>query len=809
MAGKPVDRIPSKEMPREHLRGPSPLSNLNNLGPTLVLLAVLLLGFGLRLYRLGEQNIWWDEGHAVWTARQSLAQTTDITAHDVHPPLYLWLLHAWLRLTGESELAVRYLSVIGGLLTVALTYVVARRLVGRRAALLATLLIATARFHIWWSQEARMYVWATFFALLSIHAFIHLRHGRNLTWWSYVLASVAAMYTLYLAALVLLLENVFVAITVWRQPRRKRFLFTWALSQSSILVLYTPWLYTAMAHSRTDIAKIPFPFSLVWKLYGTVLATGISTDLDRYTWLLVVFALLSITGIALLFLDRRQPQRYGFAGWEVGLLLLLPLVLPPMVVYGLSVPRGIYYSPKPEARYLLLFAPLFHTLLAGTMTSFWQRGPWGRSLTIAVTLLVLGTFVSVLPAHYAGRYLRDDYQTAMQTLEAYAQPGDAILLVSGDRYPVFLYHYHRRFPDGNGPRVYLMPQQSTQFTSENIETELAPLAERHPRLWLGSFERTLQDPQDLAAWWLDEQLRSMLHVPLGHNYLRLYAGRDLSQTLALAKAHPQVALEEPCPLGDGVSVGGYDLATDEFRPGDTLRLALYLDLDPGHSRDTRDTVVDLISPGGQVIDSRLISVPAGSDDAPKVRVIVPFAVYRYTPPGRYAIEVSVSGNDGQRCQLPAGRVTHSRRLPAPRIADRQTAQLEGGLVLFEGYTMRPPAQVRAGKALIVDLYWQATRRLEKDYTVFVHMLGPYNSTTGGPLWAQDDSYPMGGQHPTTRWLPTQTARDRHLLLIPESTPPGTYQIEVGLYDSSTGERLQVDGSVENRILLNDIQITER
>jgi hypothetical protein len=68
---------------------------------------------------------------------------------------------------------------------------------------------------------------------------------------------------------------------------------------------------------------------------------------------------------------------------------------------------------------------------------------------------------------------------------------------------------------------------------------------------------------------------------------------------------------------------------------------------------------------------------------------------------------------------------------------------------------------------------------------------------------------MGGQHPTTRWLPTQTARDRHLLLIPESTPPGTYQIEVGLYDSSTGERLQVDGSVENRILLNDIQITER
>jgi mannosyltransferase len=155
------------------------------LNPTLTLLLILLLGMGLRLYRLGDQSVWWDEGHAIWTARQSLVETTSITAHDVHPPLYLWLLHFWLRLTGESEFAVRYLSLIGGVLTVALTYVVARRLIGRRSALLATLLIATARFHIWWSQEARMYVWAAFYALLSIYLFARLRHGGTRVWWSF------------------------------------------------------------------------------------------------------------------------------------------------------------------------------------------------------------------------------------------------------------------------------------------------------------------------------------------------------------------------------------------------------------------------------------------------------------------------------------------------------------------------------------------------------------------------------------------------------------------------------------------------
>jgi len=154
----PAPTEPMTVNPRPRL----PKPNLNKFGPTVVLLAILLLGYGLRLYRLGDQNIWWDEGHAIWAARQSLRQATDITARDVHPPLYLWMLHGWLRLTGESEFTVRYLSLLGGTLTVALTYVVARRLIGRRPAMLAMLLIAVARFHIWWSQEARMYVWATF-----------------------------------------------------------------------------------------------------------------------------------------------------------------------------------------------------------------------------------------------------------------------------------------------------------------------------------------------------------------------------------------------------------------------------------------------------------------------------------------------------------------------------------------------------------------------------------------------------------------------------------------------------------------------
>lgn len=784
-------------------------ANLDRLVPSLVLLVLLLLGFGLRLHRLGNQNIWWDEGHAVLTARQSLVQVTNITAHDVHPPLYLWMLHGWLRLTGETEFAVRYLSLIGGMLTISLTYVIARRTIGRRAALLATLLITAARFHVWWSQEARMYVWAAFWASLSIYFFLRLRQAQSSAWWSYVLSSLAALYTLYLSALVLVVQNLFVLCTVWRQPQRRRFLLNWALGQLAILALYTPWLYLALSYSRTDVAKSPFPLYAVWQLYGTVLATGISTELAQYTWLIVAFGLLALSGVALLLFDRRQPQRYGFAGWEVGLLLFLPLVTPPLVVYGLSIPRGVFYSPKPEARYLLIFAPLVYVLLAGTLTHFWQKGWAGRLVTGIGTLLVVGTFVSVLPAHYAGRYLRDEYQSSMATLGAYEMPGDAALLVSGDRYPVFLYHYNRRFPRGDGPPVYLMPRHSDLFTADSVQLELGPLADLYDRLWLASFERSLQDPGNHVEAWLDGERTVALHVSQDHNYLRLYQQGD-GQPVTNGRARVQHMLEPARRLGNSVEVQGYDLPTSEFRPGDVVRPGVYAATrtgsgDSAQPREPSQLIFEWVHRSGQVIERQALSVPLVPQESAFVRLAPSFAVYEYTLPGRYWVDIYAPGDRENRIRIEAGQVTQSRRFPIRKPAVAQTASL-GGQIDWLGYTVRTPRKLGAGDTIAVTLFWRANAPVDHNYTVFVHVLGAYNPATGGPLWAQDDSYPLGGGHPTSRWLPDQVVADVHYLAIPEGTPPGSYRIEAGLYDAPTGERLPVDGIDADHLQLGDIEV---
>ena len=124
---------------------------------TRLLLVFLLLAIALRLLRLGFQPLWWDEGYSVWFATQPLAQMLALTAQDIHPPLYYALLHGWTLLLGTSPAVLRLLSVVVGTLTIPFIYLAARRMLARRAALLATLLLTINPLHVYYSQEVRMY----------------------------------------------------------------------------------------------------------------------------------------------------------------------------------------------------------------------------------------------------------------------------------------------------------------------------------------------------------------------------------------------------------------------------------------------------------------------------------------------------------------------------------------------------------------------------------------------------------------------------------------------------------------------------
>ena len=104
---------------------------------------------------------------------------------------------------------------------------------------------------------------------------------------------------------------------------------------------------------------------------------------------------------------------------------------------------------------------------------------------------------------------------------------------------------------------------------------------------------------------------------------------------------------------------------------------------------------------------------------------------------------------------------------------------------LDGYTLSTP-QVQPGDILQLDLFWRTDAPLSERYKVFVHVLDQ-----NGQIVAQTDREPGGGQKPTTNWETNEQIVDRYGVLIPEDTPPGTYAIEIGLYDFD-GTRLPVD-----------------
>ncbi|MCW5879829.1 MAG: glycosyltransferase family 39 protein [Anaerolineae bacterium] len=249
---------------------------------------ILLAAFVLRVYRLGDNNIWWDEGLAIWAVRKSFLGVTAWTASDVHPPLYFWALWPWVRLVGESEFAARFLSLAIGMLTVAAVVPLGRLLGGPWVGLLAGLLLATSRFHVWWSQEMRMYALAGLLNVLALIALLRWwRSGSRAAWLGYVLAAAASLWTIYLSVVMLAVANVWVAgmlVAAWWRGRQASTtnhrplttrLWMWLGAQLAALVLFAPWLMYALGRMSSWSVAETIDYGFVARLQATLLTLGI------------------------------------------------------------------------------------------------------------------------------------------------------------------------------------------------------------------------------------------------------------------------------------------------------------------------------------------------------------------------------------------------------------------------------------------------------------------------------------------------------------------------------------------------------
>jgi uncharacterized membrane protein len=134
-----------------------------------------------------------------------------------------------------------------------------------------------------------------------------------------------------------------------------------------------------------------------------------------------------------------------------------------------------------------------------------------------------------------------------------------------------------------------------------------------------------------------------------------------------------------------------------------------------------------------------------------------------------------------------------RKEESPFLIEHRLSARLGDEIELVGYWLSAD-RVKPGESFDLILFWEAGDGIDVDYSVFSHLLD-----RDGAIHSQQDNYPLRGEHPTSHWSPGEIVADSYVLPVSRDAPVGPYQIEVGMYDWRTGQRLPALNRLGQRI----------
>ena len=378
--------------------------------------ALLLVAAALRLHGLTRQEVWLDEANTIRIARLGPADMISALAVDTGAPLYYVSLKAGMTLCGDSEVAVRSLSVLFGTLMVPATGLLARRLASERAGWAAALLMASTPIAVQFSQEVRMYTLLPLLAALAMErllAFLDTGGRRPLA--AHAALLLAALYThnwgLFL----------FPAAAAAVLVRRRSLWKAWLLAAGTAALLYLPWTPVLAAQMRSGsyafIRSLAHPPAWQMPLHSLFLfASGVGTGgIETGSLIGPIGGTLAVACWGLLIVSAMVRTERREARIAVGLAATVPMVIA--VALG-----GLGMQVYVIGRYEMLVLPLWLALLAASATVLLP----GRLLAgvLAAWVLALG----IGSCRFTGEVRRAGYSREMaRMLAPRLQPDDRLV----------------------------------------------------------------------------------------------------------------------------------------------------------------------------------------------------------------------------------------------------------------------------------------------------------------------------------------------------------------------------------------------
>jgi 4-amino-4-deoxy-L-arabinose transferase-like glycosyltransferase len=341
---------------------------------------------------------------------------------DLNPPLYF--LVAWLsERLGHSPELLRLPSLLAGVATIPLTYVVGARTVGRPAAIVGAALVALSPFLIFFSTEARPFALLVALCLLSTLSLLRAIETGRIAWWvAYAAFSCAAMYASYTAVFLLAGQFLWAA---WSQAEARLRL---VLANAAAAIAYAPWLPAVIKDSGSRGVKafdILSPFSL----------NAIKVDLGRWSIgqpftdlktvpgtialsLAGAGILLGLLGLGFRAISRsRGSDRVGPPSTGLALVLVLAISTPlGEALYSWLGPHSVW-----DNRQLLASTPGLALAAGALLTGAGER------IRYVASALVIAAFALGAVRMQRDEVRRPNYAGVAGFIDGARKPGDVVL----------------------------------------------------------------------------------------------------------------------------------------------------------------------------------------------------------------------------------------------------------------------------------------------------------------------------------------------------------------------------------------------
>ncbi len=305
-----------------------------------LLVVLVLIGSILRFYKLDFQSPWIDEIFTLYnsSSEKSFSEIyVFLKENDPHPPLYYYIIHFFYLIFENTSLVARTISALFGVAGLFSIYYLTKELLNKKAGLIAVALLSINYFHIYYSQEARMYSMLFFTTTLS---FLYLiKFIKKPTLKTALIHSVFAaimIYTHFFALFTLFSQYLILLYFVIKpyNETQKKFLIFSILSGIVTLILYIPALFIFLQTSKRTSIWIPIPEKDVY--------TVMFKEFFGFSEIVIFIALLAISFFFIKLFQRKEIEKFKinpdkekqvFVFFVLIIWILITLLIPLLISF--------------------------------------------------------------------------------------------------------------------------------------------------------------------------------------------------------------------------------------------------------------------------------------------------------------------------------------------------------------------------------------------------------------------------------------------------------------------------------------------